>query len=135
MANYVTHLQPELAVSPCRLVTVSTADLNHTQELRDSLGAQWPFLSDAERKVIRELDIVDVTDKRFSPVAIPYTYVLDGDRTIHSVYFGWWFVGRPTADELRADFRALLSRRADWAYSDDWRERFRGEAQEGMRNP
>jgi peroxiredoxin len=129
LANYVRHLQPELAVDDCKLVTVSTADVNHSLELRDALGASWPFLSDAGRAVIRQLDIVDVTDKRFSPVAIPYTYVLDGDRTIYKVYFGWWYVGRPTADELRADFRTLLARRPDWAYSDDWRQKWRAQAQ------
>lgn len=118
MANYVEHLQPELELGYTRLVTVSTADVRHSWELKGSLAATWPFLSDAGRTLIRELDIVDVTDKRYSPIAIPYTYVLNGDRTIYRVYFGWWFVGRPTADELRADFRALLSRRADWAYAD-----------------
>jgi peroxiredoxin len=120
LANYVEHLQPELELNYCKLVTVSTADVRHSWELKGSLGATWPFLSDAERNLVRELDIVDVTDKRYSPVAVPYTYVLDGDRTLYKSYFGWWFVGRPTADELRADFRELLSRRADWDYSDDW---------------
>lgn len=120
MANYVEHLQPELELGYTKLVTVSTADVRHSWELKGSLAATWPFLSDAKRTLIRELDIVDVTDKRYSPIAIPYTYVLDRDRTIYKVYFGWWFVGRPTADELRADFRALLSRRADWAHTDAW---------------
>ena len=121
MANYVEHLQPELGLTGCRLVTVSTADVDHSGELRGWLGASWPFLSDAGREVIHELDIVDVTDKRYSPVAIPYTYVLDGNREIYKVYFGWWFVGRPTAEELRADFRALLSRRPVWGHADDGR--------------
>jgi peroxiredoxin len=112
LANYVEHLQPEIEINSCALLTVSTADVAHSAELRGALGAAWPFLSDAGRELIRELDIVDVTDKRYSPVAIPYTFVLDGNREIYKVYFGWWFVGRPTADELRADFRALLARGA-----------------------
>jgi hypothetical protein len=116
LANYVEHLQPDLAVNDCKLVTASTADVRHTWELRGSLGAVWPFVSDHERSLIRELDIVDTTDKRYSPVAIPYTFVLDGNREIYKTYFGWWFVGRPTADELREDYRALLSRRPDWEY-------------------
>ena len=118
MANYVEHLQPELEMSCCKLLTVSTADVYHTCQLRGALGATWSFVSDHERKLIRALDIVDVTDKRYSPVAIPYTYVLDGARVIYQVYCGWWFVGRPTAEELRADFRSLLARRPDWADSD-----------------
>ena len=36
------------------------------------------------------------------------TFVLDRDRTIYKIYNGWWFVGM--------DYRALLSRRADWWY-------------------
>jgi peroxiredoxin len=118
LANYVEHLQPELEINDCKLITISTADVQHTFDLRGALGATWPFLSDHDRRLIHQLDIVDVTDKRYSPVAIPFTYVLDGKREIDKVYNGWWFVGRPTADELRADFRSLLARRPDWAYSD-----------------
>ena len=66
--------------------------------------------------MITELDIVDTTDPHHSPVAIPYTFVLDRDRTIYKIYNGWWFVGRPTVEELRMDLRALLSRRPDWWY-------------------
>ena len=33
------------------------------------------------KKVITELDIVDSSDPVHSPVAIPYTFVLDRDRT------------------------------------------------------
>ena len=29
---------------------------------------------------------------------------------------GWWFVGRPTVEELRMDYRALMSRRPEWWY-------------------
>ncbi|MCA1573738.1 MAG: hypothetical protein LC770_04215, partial [Acidobacteria bacterium] len=46
----------------------------------------------------------------------PYTFVLDRDRTIYKIYNGWWFVGRPTVEELRMDYRALMSRRPDWWY-------------------
>ncbi len=112
MANYVRHLQPEFTVNPPRLVTVSTGDAFHMREFRRSLGAGWPFVCDVERRLIRELDIVDVTDKRYAPIAIPYTFVLDGNLDIYKAYFGWWYVGRPTAEELRLDFRAILTRSA-----------------------
>jgi hypothetical protein len=49
-------------------------------------------------------------------VAIPYTFVLDRDRTIYKIYNGWWFVGRPTVEEMRMDYRALMFRRPDWRY-------------------
>ncbi|MCA1605502.1 MAG: redoxin domain-containing protein [Acidobacteria bacterium] len=116
LANYVEHLQPELIVNYCKLVVVSVDSPVLSKEIRDGLGATFPFLSDEEKRVITELDIVDSSDSVHSPVAIPYTFVLDRDRTIYKIYNGWWFVGRPTVEELRMDYRALLSRRQDWWY-------------------
>lgn len=116
MTNYVTHLQPELIVNYCKLVVVSVDSPMLSKEVRDGLGATFPFLCDTETKAIRDLDIVDSSDPVHSPVAIPYTFVLDRDRTIHKIYNGWWFVGRPTVEEIRMDYRTLLSRRADWWY-------------------
>lgn len=116
MANYVQFLQPELIVNYCRLVVISVDNPMLSREIRDGLGATFPFLSDGEKKVITELDIVDTTDPHHGSIAIPYTFVLDRDRTIYKIYNGWWYVGRPTVEELRMDFRALLSRREDWWY-------------------
>lgn len=83
-----------------------------SREIRDGLGATFPFLSDHEKKVITELDIVDTTDPYHGPICIPYTFLLDRDRTIYKIYNGWWYVGRPTVEELRMDLRALMSRRS-----------------------
>ncbi len=118
MANYVAHLQPELAVNYCRLVVVWTDNPISTREARQELGATFPFLCDHERKVIAELDIMDTTDANHSRIAIPYTFVLDAERVIFKIYNGWWYVGRPTVEELRMDLRALMSRRRDWWYDD-----------------
>jgi hypothetical protein len=30
------------------------------------------------------------------------------DLSIHNLYNGYWYLGRPTLDELRADLRAML---------------------------
>jgi peroxiredoxin len=116
LANYVEHLQPELLVNYCKLVVVSVDDLMTIREVRDGVGATFPFLSDHEKKLITELDIVDTTDNVHGPIAIPYTLVLDRDRTIYKIYNEWWFVGRPTVEELRMDYRTLMSRRPDWWY-------------------
>ena len=118
MANYVAHLQPELAVNYCQLVVVWVDDPASTRAARQALGATFPFLCDHERKVIAELDIVDTTDARHPRIAIPYTFVLDGARIIYRIYNGWWYVGRPTVEELRMDLRALMSRRSDWWYDE-----------------
>lgn len=100
----------------CRLVVVWVDDPALTRKAREELGATFPFLCDHERTIIDELEIVDTTDPVHPRIAIPYTFVLDGDRKIHRIYNGWWFVGRPTVEELRHDLRALMSRRPDWWY-------------------
>jgi AhpC/TSA family len=98
------------------LVVISVDVPMVQREVKDGLGATFQFLSDADKKVITELDIVDTSDPVHGPVAIPYTFVLDRDRTIYTIYNGWWFLGRPTVEQLRMDFRALMSGRADWWY-------------------
>jgi peroxiredoxin len=116
LANYVADLQPELEVNYCRLVVVWTDDPASTRAARQELAAAFPFLCDHERKVIAELDIIDTSDARHPRVAIPYTFVLDAERVVHKIYNGWWYVGRPTVEELRIDLRALMARRRDWWY-------------------
>ena len=118
MANYVADLQPELEVNYCRLVVVWTDDPESTRATRQKLGATFPFLCDHERQVITDLDIVDTTDAHHPRIAIPYTFVLDAGRVIHKIYNGWWYLGRPTVEELRMDLRALMARRRDWWYGD-----------------
>ena len=120
MENYVKDLQSELRVNYCKLVAISVDNTEITHKFREQIGAQWPFLIDADRKLINELDIVDNTDRAHSPIPIPYTFVLDGNREIYKIYNGWWFVGRPTVEELRLDLRALLARRADYEYDRRW---------------
>jgi peroxiredoxin len=119
---YARDLQPELKVNYCRLLAVSVDDQETTSALRQKIGAEWPFLVDDQYHLIHELDIVDNTDDVHSPVPIPYTFVLDSDRTIYKLYNGWWFVGRPTVEELRQDLRALLGRRSDYVYDRAWDE-------------
>ena len=117
MTTYVQQLQPEFRVSYCKMITVSVDDRMNTTETRDALGADWPFLMDPDRRLLHELQMTDTTDKVHGEVYIPYTFILDRDRTIYQVYNGWWFVGRPTSEEIRMDLRALMSRRPDWVYS------------------
>ena len=117
MANYAQYLQPELGVNYCKLITVSVEDRLGTREMRDSVGAFWPFLSDPDRKLLNELDMGEITKTKHGVVYLPYTFVLDRDRSIYKVYNGWWYLGRPTVEELRMDLRALMSRRRDWEYS------------------
>jgi peroxiredoxin len=116
------HLQlaafyPQIAVAYTRIVTIAT-DAHHTlQEFRASVGAQWPFLSDPERIVQKDLDIQEYTDPANDPM-IPHTLVLGPGLVIHSVYNGYWFWGRPSVEDLRQDLRALTRQiRPDWDLS------------------
>lgn len=122
MANYVQYLQPELRVNYCRLITISVDHRYDADDMREALGAEWPFLCDTDRKLLNELEMVDSTDYLHGDIYIPYTFVVDGDRLIHKIYNGWWYLGRPTVEELRQDLRTLLSQRIDWIYSPDYRE-------------
>ena len=121
MGAYAQFLQPDLAVMYCRIVTVTVEPRLETVEMRNGVSAYWPFLSDHELKLLHDLDFIDESEHRFGPVFIPRTFVLEGDQTIHKVYNGWWFVGRPTVEELRMDLRAVMSKRPDWEYSKNWK--------------
>ncbi|HUH13680.1 MAG TPA: hypothetical protein VMK65_11240 [Longimicrobiales bacterium] len=86
---------------------------------RAGLGATYTFLSDHERRAILALDIAGVTAPgfRYGLVAVPYTFSLMPDLSIYRIYNGWWYVGRPTVEELRQDLRAMMERcRDDYAY-------------------
>ncbi len=122
MANYVQYLQPEIRVNYCRMITVSVGHRYDIDDLRESLSAEWPFLIDSDRKLLYELDMADTTDTIHGDIFVPYTFILDGDRTIYKIYNGWWYLGRPTAEEIRMDLRALLSKRPDWTYSSNYRK-------------
>ncbi len=108
--------QGELAVNYCKLVSVSADPPPVHAAFRAGLGATWPFLSDEPRDVIRALDILDETEGAYAFRAQPYTFVLRPDLSIYKIYNGWFFVGRPTVEELRHDLRAVMETRRDYAY-------------------
>lgn len=118
MRRLAAELQPELEVGYCRLVTISTDDLETTNEFRADVGARWPFLSDPECEVQRDLDIREYTDPRHDPM-LPHVIVLEPGLVIHKVYNGFWYFGRPTVEDLRHDLRDVLEKvRPDWDPSD-----------------
>jgi peroxiredoxin len=95
---------PKIAVAYTKIATISTDAHHESQEFRASVGAVWPFLSDPDRIVQRDLDIQEYTDPEHDPM-IPHTLVLKPGLVIHSIYNGYWFWGRPSLDELRRDLR------------------------------
>jgi peroxiredoxin len=107
-------LYPKIAVAYTQIVTISTDDILRTREFRASVGAQWTFLSDAARRVQKELAIQEYTDPYHDPM-VPHTLVLKPRLVIHSVYNGYWFWGRPSTAELWRDLReATREVRPDW---------------------
>lgn len=107
-------LEPEINVAYTKLVTVSTDGLLELNEMRAGVGAHWPFLSDAQRRIQKDLDIQEYTDPHHDPM-IPYTFVLEPGLVIHSMYNGYWYWGRPGAEDLRRDLREVtLKIRSDW---------------------
>jgi hypothetical protein len=75
--------------------------------MKKATGATWPFLSDPERVVQRDLEIREHTDPHHDPM-VPHTLVLAPDLQVYSIYCGDWFWGRPSRDDLWRDLREVL---------------------------
>jgi cold shock CspA family protein/peroxiredoxin len=114
--SQLVQFQQELAVNYCQLVTVSTDPPLVQAAFRAGLGAQWTFLSDETRELIHKINILDETEGEYAYQAQPYTFVLYPDLTIYKIYNGWFFVGRPTIEELRLDLRAVMQTSSNYSY-------------------
>ena len=108
--------QDELKVNYCKLVTISVDPPSVQAAFRAGLGASWTFLSDEARTVIKQLDILDETEGEYAYRAQPYCFVLRPDLSIYKIYNGWFFVGRPTLEELRRDLRAIMEPLPNYSY-------------------
>jgi peroxiredoxin len=110
----LARLQHEMEVAYTRMVSVSIDEPVALSAFRAGLGARWTFLSDRDRRYLDALGLRETTDTVHHPYA-PYTFVLRPDLTVHSVYNGYWFWGRPTLEDLRQDLRAVTRDiRPDW---------------------
>ena len=66
------------------------------------------------RAVVDRLGLRETTDTLNDPF-VPAVFVLSPDLRVHRAYNGYWFWGRPTADELVVDLRAITREiRPDW---------------------
>ena len=110
----LVELEPEINVAYTKIVTISTDRFLELNEMRSGVGAHWPFLSDQERRIMKDLDIQEYTDPEHNPM-IPHTFVLEPELVIHSVYNGYWYWGRPGPEDLRRDLREVTMKvRPDW---------------------
>lgn len=112
----LVQFQNELAVNYCKLAVVGVDPPIVQAAFRAGLGAQWQFLSDQNRELIKQINILDETEGEYANRAQPYTFVLRPDLTICKIYNGWFFVGRPTLEELRQDLRTIMEGRSDYHY-------------------
>jgi cold shock CspA family protein/peroxiredoxin len=112
----LVQFQSELSVNYGNLLTVSADPPMVQAAFRAGLGANWPFLSDERRALIKRINILDETEGEYAYPAQPYTFVLQPDLMIHKIYDGWFFVGRPTLEELRHDLREIMQSRSDYRY-------------------
>ena len=112
----LVQFQEELMVNYGKLVAISADPPLVQAAFRAGLGAQWQFLADEPRDVIKQINILDETEGEYAYRAQPYTFVLRADLSIYKIYNGWFFVGRPTLEELRHDLRSLMEARSDYRY-------------------
>ena len=108
----VTDLQDEFEVAYTRLVVVSVDTPETQSAFRAGLGARFTFLSDADRRWLPRLDLLEKSDTLHRPYR-PSAFTLSADLRIHSRYDGFWYWGRPTMEDLRRDMRAISSRQRD----------------------
>ena len=105
----LTEFQKELAINYCKLAVASVDPPEVNAAFKAGLGSTFPFLSDQDRAVVKQLDMVERSKSR-GETAIPYTFSLMPDLTVHNIYCGYWFVGRATIEELRQDLRAMMKK-------------------------
>ncbi len=110
----LVELQAEAEVAYTRFVSVSVDASEVQAAFRAGIGARWPFLSDEGRTCVEELGLMETADSAHRPY-LPTVFTLGPGLSIHRVYNGYWFWGRPTNEELRRDFRAISEAiRSDW---------------------
>jgi peroxiredoxin len=108
--RYLRHLVdawPDFKSAYTRIVVITTDNQLEINEFRDSVGAEFPFLSDPDRNLQIDLDIQEYTDPVHNPM-IPHTFVLEPGLLISKIYNCYWYWGRPTVPELHVDLRNVM---------------------------
>jgi len=108
----IAELQDEFEVAYARIVVVSTDPPEVQSTFRAGLGARFTFLSDAERRWLGRLDLLEESDTTHKPYR-PTAFTLFPDLKVHRRYDGFWYWGRPTNEDLRQDMRAISAQVRD----------------------
>jgi len=101
-------LQDELQREFGRLAAVTVDEPYVNGAFRAGLGGAFPFLSDVDRRVANELDLLELTDETHRPF-LPLTFVLDSKLVTSRIWCGFWYWGNPTPDELRLALREIVA--------------------------
>ncbi len=101
-------LQDELQRELGRLAAVTVDEPYVNGAFRAGLGGAFPFLSDVDRVVATELDLLELTDETHRPY-LPFTFLLDSRLVISKVWCGFWYWGNPTPEELRLGLREIAA--------------------------
>ncbi len=114
-ARWMVDMQPEFKVGYTQVVTVSSTDsLLGCKEWKESLGADWAFLSDLKHTIQSDFDLTEYTDPEHEPI-IPHSLFLEPGLIIHTVFNGYWYWGRPSPEETRQVLRQITRKiRPDW---------------------
>ena len=99
-------MQEEIEREYGRLAAVTVDEPYVNGALRAGIGASFSFLTDEDRAVAEELNILERTDETHRP-HLPMTYVLDSLLRVHAVWCGFWYWGNPTPEELRLALREI----------------------------
>ncbi len=102
-------LQEEVQREYGRIAAVTVDEPYVNGAFRAGIGAQFQFLSDEDRAVARELDLLELTDEWHLPY-LPFTFLLDTHLRIEGIWCGFWSWGNPTPDEIRLGFREIARR-------------------------
>jgi peroxiredoxin len=132
-ARMLVSMQEEIQREYGSLVVITVDSPYVNGAFRAGIGASFPFLSDEDRRVARELDLLEVTDRKHLPY-LPFTFVLDSNRSIHRSWCGFWYWGNPTPEELRQALREI-TRAEQPTYGDPrpvWRAGGSAAADEGI---
>ena len=84
LANLVS-LQEEIQREYGRIAVVTVDEPYVNGAFRAGLGAAFPFLSDENRRVAEELDLLELTDELHSP-HLPFTFVLDSNLVVRNIW-------------------------------------------------
>lgn len=107
-------LQREAEVAYTRFISISVGPWPVTAAFRAGLGRDGPSSPTRPARCSASSGCAETADTLNDPY-VPAVATLSPDLTIRSFYDGYWFLGRPTEEELIHDLRAITREiRPDW---------------------